>query len=167
MATRIKWIKQRDEYSCGPVAIINILKWLGVNATYKWLPAVQNLCRCDIDGTSTADIESALKRLCIKYKKRMSPSLKKIDDHLNRNGIALVEYYYAQDEGHFALCIKKTKKQYTLVNDVKEITVSRIYRKGFIKLIRSHRVNEAPLIWFIYGNSYSLRKINGSKSKVG
>ena len=54
----IRYIKQRDKYSCGPVAIMNVLKWAGAEFSYQGkIKLFQQLCFCKpSNGTSHASL---------------------------------------------------------------------------------------------------------------
>jgi hypothetical protein len=54
--------KQRDKYSCGPIALLNIDKLFGLRRTYKDLPRYQKKVKCDPDGTYTKEISRVLGR---------------------------------------------------------------------------------------------------------
>jgi hypothetical protein len=41
-----RYLRQRDHYSCGPVALINYHKWLGLPATGRQLKRYQRICKC-------------------------------------------------------------------------------------------------------------------------
>ena len=60
----VRYIKQRDTYSCGPVALINVLKWSGANKTYKDMPRAQRMVKCSYKegGTDSIDLHRALKK---------------------------------------------------------------------------------------------------------
>lgn len=63
----MKFCKQKNKYSCGPIAIINIAKHLGLNLTYKkHYYLIKTLCKCDKTGTSIEDFENTLKILPVK-----------------------------------------------------------------------------------------------------
>jgi len=59
----MRYCKQRDRYSCGAIALINIDKHFGQRATYKDLLWYQHLIDCTCpDGTYTRDISKVLGR---------------------------------------------------------------------------------------------------------
>jgi len=124
MAKKIRYIRQRDQFSCGPVAIINTLKFLGCNITYKDLPLVQNLCKCKSpDGTNPENLEKALSMLGICFERKIKPSLKDIDGHIKSRGAILLNYCISM--GHYSLCVGKSgTNNYTLINDLDDITIS-------------------------------------------
>jgi len=58
-----RFCKQRDRYSCGPVALLNIDKHFGRQATYKDLPRYRKRVRCKYpSGTYTRAISKVLGR---------------------------------------------------------------------------------------------------------
>jgi len=154
MAVKVRWVRQRDLYRCGPIAVLNILKWMGGPWTHKMLPAVQILCKCDADvGTSRQNIERAMKALGIIKKRRVFPKLKEIDKHLDNGGVILLEYFWDKFYGHYALCIGRTEKHYLIVNDSYEKTVTKWKRNELRIIIKRCRGDEKPWAWFIYKRS--------------
>jgi len=157
-----KYVRQRDHTSCGPVAIINILKWLGFNVTYgEYIDVLRAMCRCEPGprgGTESADMARALRRLKIKYKKYKMPSIKQVDQHLDNGGIILLDYQipystkagkliFDKGEWHFALCIGRTSKTYVVVNDGTKHTVGRRSRKTMKALFKN--ADDPNYGWFI------------------
>jgi len=59
-----RFCKQRDDYSCGPIALLNIDKFFGRRVTYKDLPRYRKRVRCEkkIGGTATRYISKVLGR---------------------------------------------------------------------------------------------------------
>ena len=46
---RVKYAKQRDRFSCSPIAIINMMKWLGVPCSVdEYLPMFKEACKTKI-----------------------------------------------------------------------------------------------------------------------
>jgi len=139
-----RYVRQRDFTSCGPVALINILKWLGCDITYNgYIDIARLLCKHEpgVDGgTEDKDMGRALKKLKIKFFKRKNPSLAQLDRHLDKGGIVLLDYcvpysskagkiHFEKGEGHFILCIHRSPKTYTVVNDGTKRTVGRRSRQ--------------------------------------
>lgn len=64
---RVRFIKQRDLYSCGAIAAMNALKWAGRHVTYrKHFRKIKLLCKTDKDGTFIKNIYRGLRHLGIK-----------------------------------------------------------------------------------------------------
>jgi len=158
MAKETRYIRQRDQFSCGPVAVINTLKFLGCNVTYKSLPLVQRLCKCKSpDGTNPEDLEQALSVFGISFKRKIKPSLKDIDNHIKNHGAILLNYCISI--GHYSLCIGKNgKNNYTLVNDLDDVTIS-----GCDSLTIKHMTEwgdkEKYWCWFILPESVDEQRV--------
>ena len=59
----MRYCKQRDRYSCGAIAMINIDKHFGQQATYQDLLWYQHLIDCTVpDGTFSRNISKILER---------------------------------------------------------------------------------------------------------
>jgi len=83
-------------------------------------------------GTTNLGQEQALSKLGIKKKRRIKPSIKEIDRHLDNGGAVLLGYHipfavpgFRKSEGHFALCIGRTQRSYIMVNDGTKYTVGK------------------------------------------
>lgn len=51
-----RWLRQYDKSSCGPIALINLDKWLGKSVTKRDLTGYRWLCDCHLPwGTSTTN----------------------------------------------------------------------------------------------------------------
>jgi hypothetical protein len=104
---------------------MNVLKWLGHPITYEFLPEARRVCNWGPDfsgdgGCEREDVEDALKYFGVKQKGKISPTLEEVDAHLDNGGIILLDYYMpvykSEKGGHFAVCIGRTDKSYTVVN---------------------------------------------------
>lgn len=153
----IRYIKQRDDTSCGPVAIINVLKWLGCKVTYKYLDMARFLCKwydgsTGESGTTDRGLRHALNILKIHAIHKSSKSLKILDRHIEKGGIAIVEYVIpgcSIEKGwHFALCVGKENDSYIIVNDGKDRTLSYYKRDTILKIIRKYK--NYCSYWLIY-----------------
>jgi hypothetical protein len=70
---RVRFVNQRDDFSCGTIALLNALKWLGKDVTYrKDFNRIKCLCKTTTKGTFISDIYSALRALQITSKYRDS-----------------------------------------------------------------------------------------------
>ena len=67
---RVRFIEQFDGYSCGAVAAMNALKWLGRRVNYrKHFNKIKSLCKTDKDkGTFIVDIYRGLRHMGVKAK---------------------------------------------------------------------------------------------------
>ena len=113
-----KYKRQGNEPSCGPVAIYNTLIW--ADAPKKTLKYLKKMCNYSGHGTGCIDFHWAADNVAgIKIEDLVVfPNLSDIDNAIN-NGKAVILRYYADEDhsGHYTLCIGKSKKYYTLVNN--------------------------------------------------
>ena len=158
---KTRYIKQRDQYRCGPVAVINTLKFLGVSITYKSLPIIQELCKCaNPHGTDRYDFENALKKLGVKFERRVRPTLKDIDRHINKGGAILMDYYLGYEDGHYALCIgRKDKENYLLVNSDEGPTVAECHRTVYKYMSEWCCLDQEPWCWFVFPEEINEQRI--------
>lgn len=157
MAKKCKYIRQGKEPSCGPVAIYNALVWAGCDSSLKPIKA---LCGYNGEGVCSGEVDFVLRSIeNIKVKKRiLNPKLFDIDKALNAGCSVILRYYgYDGHEGHYTLCIKKSKKFYTLVNDrnpyVEGPVLSKKSRKKMADCIRRFKFDvgevSLPVAWII------------------
>ena len=148
----IRYIKQRNKHTCGPIAVINILKWLGCKTTYKDFPLIKAMCKCNREGTYSSNVDKTIDNFKIKKKIKRFPHIKDVDTHLKLGGIILFEHKSIfEDISHLALCVGKDNRYYYLVNEYINKTISKVARKTFIQIVtwRSCK-KDKPWTWFIY-----------------
>jgi hypothetical protein len=169
-AEKIKYVKQRDKSSCGPIAIINILKWLGHNVTYDFIHIARWVCQWKDardfggGGVTARDMEKALKYFGVKKTRKVRPTLEQINNHIDSGGIVLLSYSIPNNSaksvfpflpeslfawGHFSLCIRRTGKSYIMVNDGTTNTVGRRSKDTMKKMIGYEPDGEKCWAWFI------------------
>jgi len=155
-----RYIRQYDSYSCGAIVIINALKFLCCRqATYKCLRPIQKLCGCQYpNGTERKGIENALNKLGVKFERKTGPKLKEVDKHIDKGGAIIINYALGY-EGHYSLCIGKTKKDYTMVNDLDADTVSLCDKSLFRCMCETRPFNREPCCWFIFPGKVDEEKI--------
>lgn len=125
-----RYVKQRDKFSCGPVAIMNILKWSGERFSYQeTIDLFRKLCECNNPrGTNHPNFDKALravtKRLGGFHVRRVhNPKLPEVEKHLREEGVVILNYFWRNEkEGayrHFTLLtsVSETGKSFLTVND--------------------------------------------------
>jgi hypothetical protein len=145
-----RYLKQWDYISCGPVAIINAMKWRGMKVSRRsHFKKLKRKCKCNHrdGGTYKHDLTRALRNYLSNVKCKVQESINTLDRHLDSGGAVIIAYDYIRNddvrEGHYVFCIGKTKHYYTLVNDVctknGELlpnTISKKSRKNMVKMLR-------------------------------
>jgi len=161
----MRFVRQRDNYSCGPVAIMNVLKWAGHPINYQdSISQLQRLCNCrpkDGKGTMHSDFDRALRKIAdrlgsFKVRRVHRPALSEIEEHLQAGGLVILNYYWRKKgEGyrHFSILadVKPSGKYFLTVNDFAHGPAERIVsRKKFKNFnLRFQRVDPHYKAWFI------------------
>jgi len=135
--TKVKYSYQRDSYSCGPIALYNIMKWAGQKVSLKELIEV---CggRDEIKkiGTDVSVFNNVLLELpgIEVYGVWYQAGLNLINNHLKTGGIVALSYL-TDECGHYALIVGRTKKCYLVVNAYENRAVSAIPRRIVRKML--------------------------------
>ena len=95
----MRFCKQRDRYSCGPVALLNIDKFFGRRATYQDLPKYRKLVNCrPRHGTSLHDMTIVLGRASQR-------SWKQAKQFLQEGNCILLNTRWRASVGHYYLMV--------------------------------------------------------------
>jgi len=101
-----RYARQRNRYSCGPIAIINALKWAGKPASLaKYFDRFRRWCKCgyyerqirQYVGTHRRNFDAALRRAgrnLFRVRYLAQPRLEQIDRHLEAGGAVILNYYW-------------------------------------------------------------------------
>ena len=114
----VKYLKQRNSFSCGPIAIINAYKWLGLKYSYKNLKELEKELDCDSSGTSHESIHLALLFKFNKVNRYQKPlNIDKIISNFeNKNNAMVLSFAYQEfDQINMHVCFVseyKDKKFY-------------------------------------------------------
>jgi hypothetical protein len=151
-----RFIKQRDNYSCGPVAIVNALKWAGVRATYAHVTLYSILCETEKDiGTQISALHKALTLTkAFKVVRLYNPSIKRIDEHVDGGGAVLfasTTVLTEEDyEGHYALIVSRSPKKFGICNLDTSGNSYRAYpRNLFIRKYMKRFKRGKPVVWLL------------------
>lgn len=116
-----RWIKQRDLHSCGPVALMNLQKWIGHPVTYAsdfhyW----KKKCKCNHDGSPLdAFVNSLYSIKDIKISPRSIPSLETIDSALQQGKAVVMKSAFMgkkELDGHYFLVTERSPRHFFCVN---------------------------------------------------
>jgi len=157
----MRYIKQKDTYSCGPIALINAMKWAGFNYTYKDLKRMQRLCKCKYpNGTHWRDMTNAIRDMSklMTTTRKNWPLILDIIKHLEKDGVVILAYKRdPKHVGHYILITDydKEKQEFKVVNagrpctrttsKMKKDTLDNIIKHRYMKNRRPH----FPAAWFI------------------
>jgi hypothetical protein len=157
----IRYVRQRDRYSCGPIAIINAIKWAGKSASiWQDFEAVTQDCKCvPPGGTKHADFDHALRKHSrgFRAKRRIQPSFTSIERYLRMpRSAVIVNYAYDRDGvrgAHYALFIGTSRSGESFVGiNIRRKTVFSISRQEFMRDLRRRKDGCGrvyPRVWFL------------------
>ncbi len=158
-----RYLKQRDGYSCGPVAIMNVVKWAGLTFSYKnEIKFFQSICGCrPVFGTNHSNFEKALYTIArevegLKVKRVYKPKLWQIEDHLGAGGIIILNYYWKRagtHARHFMILnrVSNSGKSFLTINDYRAGPAARWTSRETFKRVnlRFQRTDSLFKAWFI------------------
>ena len=156
-----RYILQKDKISCGPVAIINALKWGGSLVTEDELFLFQFSCRTinpenpsdhESGGTHTHDFDRTLRyaaKPLLNIKRKKFPSFRSVKNHLLSGGAICIAYYWkdkTEDGFHFAFIEQIERGCWLVINDHEGYM-----RKRSDKTIRKwfSKKEDCPTVWFL------------------
>jgi hypothetical protein len=149
----IRYCKQRDNYSCGPVAILNVIKWTDSNwFTYSMLPAIQSVCKTDKNGTYDNNFNNALKYFeqidYFKVVKARNTHLTRIQEHLENGGTMIAAYKENgyKCEWHYAMFLFDTHSQWTVIN---HSNGKELFTRHQVSRSLMHKRLDKSAIWLI------------------
>ncbi len=160
----MRYIKQRDKYRCGPVALMNILKWSGRGLAYDdSRDPLTALCKCEPEGgTKWGKFDQGLRKLAqrhqgLKVEKVIRPRLSEIEEHLRGGGALVLNYhweYQGKEDRHYSLVvgISDSGRSFRVVNGRKRGRAAKWIRREKFKNWeqRFQRTDRNHQAWFIY-----------------
>jgi hypothetical protein len=147
------YIEQTDKYSCAPIAVMNALKWAGMNCPYD-LEWFQWVCRCECKdgaGTYLSDLDTVIKFFGLAERYYEGLSLKEIDINLSKGKAALITYIKKDDTGHSMLCVGRAHNHYKVVNYARNVYPVQQVRRHVLKylLSRKYKKQTKSRIYFV------------------
>lgn len=151
-----RYVRQYDDFSYGPVAIMNAIKWSGRRCVVREdLARLRRATNCkSSDGTGHLDFDGALRKFLpgVLVRKKPCPPIRQIEEHLRSGGAVIVQYCYVEEKTgdkcvHVSLFIgvSASGKSFVGVNDKLHKTVIRRRRSLFLKYFRV----KYPWVWFL------------------
>jgi hypothetical protein len=158
----VRWLGQRDEFRCGPIALVNILKWAGIkefegHRVNEKLAKGYLTARCwtDKDGTNEITFLALLRNipeLAVTWQRRPVTRWD-IKWCLKSGGIILLEAPWwnskkREFEWHYSLIVETTAGGacYIIVNHYTGQSTSVVTGRGLAKAL-AHPCSQAYFIW--------------------
>ena len=121
-----RFVSQHDEYSCGPIAIINAAKWSGLKKrcgrryTRADLPKLRRWCNTDKHlGTPTKYMVNTLKRLGFKTTLKYKLTFAQLNMYLKQGKSVIIGSYgfgKKKDDGHWYFVPEKSGDRFRVIN---------------------------------------------------
>jgi hypothetical protein len=163
-----RYCKQRDNHSCGPIALINLGKWIFPFAGYTLsdLEFFKSITKCNKQtGTSLKNfsriLHNWLKYPYIRKVKSLDLNITELFDWVKTGNAIVFQYVYnltdAEVQEHYSLCTEVTERDpaidycdsFTLINDES----GNLYRKmkwwDFQNLLNKKHGSKHSHIWMI------------------
>lgn len=148
-------IRQYDSFRCGPVAVVNAMKWLGKTATYEtMLRLSKKMKSITVTGTERPAMKKQMHKLgnvVLIYK----PCISRIDSELDAGKLVILNFRWVngKKEGlHYAVLYKRTPKFYYGWNIFRNQTSGKVRRKvmtrEFLKQVK-RKTRIYPIAWFL------------------
>ncbi len=156
-----RYTKQRDKFRCGPIAILNALRWVGVSIPYKeLLPSLERLCECVApDGTRHAAFDRTLREVgkdIFTVRRVHHPSLAQIEEHLREGGHIILNYRWTHagmDRRHFESLVEVSlsgRSFYVVNGSLRGPALRKVTRTRFKEYdLRFQRVDPSFKAWFL------------------
>lgn len=136
----VKYSKQLNKTDCGPMAVLNALKWAGYPVSCRrGYKSIKKNCKWKAgQGTYYSDIYKTLQKYS-KLKSRIikSPKLKELDSLLEKGYTFILLYTHKHGRcSHFIFCSGKSSKKYFFKNDSSVYTNRARVRKTINSYLR-------------------------------
>lgn len=159
-----RYVNQCNDYTCGPIAIVNAIEWSGHSASLEQdVKVITQECRCDPkNGTSHGNFDRVLRmksRGKFTVRKRMFPGINDIEEHLAQPQCAVIVNFLRVDkdgvgiDAHYALLVGITEcGEFTQINSFDGQTVKKTQRQELLEdleIRKSIRGKMYPRAWFL------------------
>ncbi len=160
-----RYVRQRDKFRCGPVGILNALKWAEAPVTGKLLPTLCRQASCrQPNGTYPSDLALAIVTSGKKYftaRIDYRPTLGRIENSLTSGKAVLLNFLYnernnkGERSGHYTLItgVSSNGKTFDVINHVtfEERRPDRIRRHTLRNLMYRRKYEDEwyPIAWHI------------------
>lgn len=158
----MRFVKQKDQYSCGPIAIMNALKWAGLPATYRThFHKIRSLCKTTMSwGTTPDNMTMALLKHSkyLNFTTKSLVTLKEIEKHLDAGGAVILEYWFKDEkdyDGHYVFIFREHGHDFMAVNAMLGSPAAQPCPRELLKSMLSckkYRHTGSPSAWFITRN---------------
>jgi hypothetical protein len=119
---RCEPIRQKNDYTCGPVAIRNACWVLGTKIPN--VNKIAKMCGTDIDGTSVVGLRRGAKFAGLDLKRVFVSSLNDLNRLIIHNNTPLVIGYVVGGEGHYCVVFKNEDGDWFALNWANDASIA-------------------------------------------
>jgi len=156
----IHYVKQRDKFRCGPVAVLNSLRWVGADVSANYVYELSEKCKTKsygMSGTNYYNFDRILRdegQDLVNVKLILKPRLYEIEEHLREGGVVVLNYAWGQEDSHrhytFIPEESETGKTFVMVNEFdNRPAVTKVRRKTFVNRCFAHRNDDDAKAWLL------------------
>ena len=152
MVNNIRFCRQRNRFSCGPIALFNADKFCGLKVTYWHLPAYMLMLNCGpVHGTLTSNMSKMLGRASRRSWKNTAMFLQEC------KGCLIIQTGDGRGgrKGHYSLICRDRGGDYYLVNHFNDQQYAAMQ-------VRDYHIQdywrEAYRVWYIDKLTYEWRE---------
>ena len=164
LETEPRYVKQRDKFRCGPVAIMNVLKWSGGVLSHDDLrDPLTIMCDCEASagGTQHTNFDEVLRHMGDHYgaytvKRVIRPTLSQIEKHLRAGGALVLNYHWEygkKSDRHYSVVvgISDSGQSFRVVNGRRRGRAAKWIRREKFKNWeqRFQRSDKSHKAWFV------------------
>lgn len=144
----MRYCKQRRSYDCGPTAILNIMKWAGMDITLNDIPKLIIDTKCVPEfGTNQREMDRVI-RSTFKYVRRIrSPKIEDINQALEARQ-AIIINSDTDNGGHYYSIINRSGACYVAINYI--TSKDRLPRTVLSDLLNRREFNPTNLNYWDY-----------------
>lgn len=143
----MRFIRQTDKFRCGPVAIINALKYYSLPYTRKDIKILsKRLNTRPKRGTTFSSLDKFISKK-FNHDRYEAPSIATLHSHIiNKGPVLLVCSNIKQTHRHISLIIKSSSRYFYIVNFYKGETVSKVSKSNINSRITK---GSASIAWLL------------------
>lgn len=137
----MKLIHQKDNISCGPIAILNVAKLRGHKVIVRrHLPIFQKACKVKkYRGTKMSDFNKIIRKVFPNdVVHRKNPTLGQLNKYLDQKKYVVLAYQvspYDYFHRHFLIIHSRTRCYYTVINENSQVVANRIHKNTMKKYL--------------------------------
>lgn len=159
----IRYTRQRTMSDCGPVAVLNILKWAGFKVTYKKnIAKLKKACKYvythdvytdDFIGVKWWNLRRALTKVGrgrLKTRTYVVTDLEVLKKHIEKGGAFILRHAVGPDDAHYTTVVPAENGKFAWINIGPKDTVVTLTPEEFEKrVMKTQRFNDQVIAFLV------------------